>query len=189
MRSSGEDPILWTDTEPARLDRDKADIAAFAPEMVFIEPQSSPQTHGGWSGPIPAWPFDRDEPVGLNLLLGDSSFEVAIIYPSAYPMTPPRFFPLNVEPEPEEHSQSKWHVAPDGFLCLLQSTGGWIPEASPTELIAKAAGWRIEYALMKAGARESMTVNGIVSDASLDQLIAETASQLVSSIPEREADE
>jgi len=178
MTSSGDKPILWLDTDPERLERDRAEIAEFAPEMSFIDPQSHPQTHGEWNGPIPVWPFERDEPPGLIHLLGDSAFEVSMIYPSAYPMTPPRFFPRNVVPEPEEHSQSKWHVSPDGFLCLLQSTGGWTPEASPTELIAKAAGWRIEYALMKAGARDSMTTNGIVSDPCLDQLIAETAVRL-----------
>ncbi len=35
----------------------------------------------------------------------------------------------------------------------------------------KACGWRIEYALMKAGLIDAMTTSGIVSDSSLDGLI------------------
>ena len=167
-------PVLWMDQDPKRLARDFDDIQAFAPSLVFQAPREEPQTHGAWAGPIPRWPFARPQPEGLDYLLGDQDFEIAMVYPSVYPMTPPLFYPLSLTPEPEEHSQSRWHVAPDGFLCLLQSTGGWLPEASPIELIAKAAGWRIEYALMKTGALSEMTTNGIVSDPQLDGLISTT---------------
>ncbi|WP_067514228.1 hypothetical protein [Nocardia puris] len=44
-----------------------------------------------------------------------------------------------------------------------------------TELLAKAAGWRIEYAMMKAGVIEQMSVNGIVSDSLQDHLVAHAA--------------
>jgi hypothetical protein len=79
-----------------------------------------------------------------------------------------------LEPTPEinEISDTIWHVAPGQSLCLFQSEGLWIPEASITDLLLKAAGWRIEYALMHAGAIERMSEHGIVSDASFDALIA-----------------
>lgn len=170
-------PVLWMDQDPARLERDAREVTDFAPGMNFLPPSDEPQTHGGWHGPIPAWPFARAMPDGVNALIGEP-FEVAVAYPSAYPMTPPLVFPLNVTPEPIEHSQTVWHVSPSGMLCLLQSTGAWLPEASITELLLKAAGWRIEYALMKAGAVEQMSTNGIVSDDSLDRKISEVAQDL-----------
>jgi len=170
--------MLWMDQDPKRLARDKAELAAFAPLLRYVEPTSDPQTHGLWLGQIPRWPFERLQPLGLEVLLGGSEFELIMIYPSAYPMTPPTFFPSNVTPEPVEQSQAIWHVAPGGSLCLLQSTGGWPPEASVTELVQKAAGWRVEYALMKAGVIEQMTTNGIVSDPVLDYLVTEVASAM-----------
>lgn len=178
--AGGPSPVLWMDQDPGRLERDRHEITSFAPNLVFVPPDATGQTHGIWVGPIPRWPFDRDEPDGLELLVGPDAFEITLVYPSAYPMTPPLVFPESVTPEPIEHSQAVWHVAPSGMLCLLQSTGGWLPEASVTELLQKAAGWRIEYALMKAGAIDQMTTNGIVSDNSLDALIAVTAKASVS---------
>lgn len=177
---SGRLPLLWSDEDPKRLERDRQEIGAFAPLMQISEPGADLEfLHGRWAGEIPRWPFDRDEPAGLDRLLGDSQFEVRMDYPSAYPMTPPRLYPANVQPELEEHSQGVWHVSPDGSLCLLQSTGGWAPEASATEMLMKAAGWRIEYALMKAGVIKEMTTNGIVSDPVHDALIAGFANTLV----------
>ncbi|GAA3438278.1 hypothetical protein GCM10018954_078940 [Kutzneria kofuensis] len=46
---------------------------------------------------------------------------------------------------------------------------------SVVELLLKAAGWRIEYALMTCGAIESMSLNGIVADPHLDELITQVA--------------
>lgn len=178
-------PTLWMDQDSARLARDKVELAGFAPQLRYEEPTSDPQTHGIWRGVIPRWPFLRPEPEGLETLLGRDDFEVAIVYPSAYPMTPPVFFPLSVTPEPYEQSQAIWHVAPGGSLCLLQSTGGWIPEASIIDLVQKAAGWRVEYALMKAGVIEQMTTNGIVSDPSHDALVTQAASALTQGSAER----
>jgi hypothetical protein len=92
-------------------------------------------------------------------------------YPQAYPMVAPVIAPLRPEPELREWSVHGWHVNGDGTLCLLRSNALWDPRTSLVELLLKAAGWRIEYALMKAGAIEEMTDNGIVSDPVLDELI------------------
>ncbi|EAX1138050.1 hypothetical protein AAT30_25245, partial [Salmonella enterica] len=105
--------------------------------------------------------------------------EVVLEYPAAYPMIEPTIHPLSPVPEIYERTQATWHVLPTGALCLLQSTGAWIPEASVTELLLKAAGWRLEYALMKIGAIERMSEAGIVSDASHDYLLAKDATGLV----------
>lgn len=80
---------------------------------------------------------------------------------------------LDPEPSWSEQTQTAWHVAPGGSLCLLQSVGAWQPESSVTELLAKAAGWRVEYALMKAGVITQMSLTGIVSDPAFDHKIAE----------------
>ncbi len=175
--------ILWMDQDPDRLERDRIEIGVFAPGMTFEAPGSGQQVHGRWTGPIPKWPFERARPDHLDSLIGPDDFEVSLAYPSAYPMTPPLVFPISVRPEPLEHSQAMWHVAPSGMLCLLQSTGGWLPEASVTELLEKAAGWRIEYALMKLGAIDRMTTNGIVSDPVLDATIAVAVRGADSTVP------
>jgi len=186
----GEVPLLWSDEDPQRLERDRQEIGAFAPLMQISEPGADVQfLHGRWVGEIPRWPFDRDEPAGLDRLLRGDQFKVVMVYPSAYPMTPPRLYPANVKPELEEHSQGIWHVSPDGSLCLLQSTGGWRPEASATEMLMKAAGWRIEYALMKAGTIDEMTINGIVSDPVHDALIAGFANAPVTDADADRSDE
>jgi hypothetical protein len=88
-------------------------------------------------------------------------------------MVPPDFWPRSPEPKIEERSQSVWHVLPSGALCLIQSLGHWQPEASLTELLLKAAGWRLEYQLMKAGRIDRMTESGIVSSGDHDELLAE----------------
>jgi hypothetical protein len=169
---AGHTPVLWVEDDPGRMERDRREVCAFAPLMELTEPGVGlAHPHGCWVGEIPRWPFDRPPPAGLDELLGPDRFQIEMEYPSAYPMTPPRIYPANLTPEPVEHSQGVWHVSPDGSLCLLQSTGGWLPEASATEMLQKAAGWRIEYALMKAGAIERMTTNGIVNDPIHDELI------------------
>lgn len=168
-------PILWMDAEPSRLPRDRGEIAAFAPDLQYVGPESQSGAafpHGGWMGELPRWPFDREEPAALVDLIGEHGLTVAMLYPSAYPMVPPALYPGDPEPSLLEQTQAAWHVAPGGSLCLLQNVGAWQPESSVTELLAKAAGWRVEYALMKAGVIAQMSTNGIVSDPSSDHLIA-----------------
>jgi hypothetical protein len=169
-------PIFWQDAEPTRLQRDLKEVAEFAPHLLYQEPHPSDggeHIHGGWFGELPLWPFDRPEPEGLKELVGSNGLTVAVMYSAAHPMVPPTIFPVSVEPAPHEETQAAWHVAPGGSLCLLQSDGGWHPEASITELLAKAAGWHVEYALMKRGLMQEMSVRGIVTDSSFDHLVAE----------------
>jgi hypothetical protein len=98
-----------------------------------------------------------------------------MFYSAAHPMVPPQVHPVDPEPALDERTQHRWHVAPGGALCLLQTYGAWTPESSIVELLLKAAGWRVEYALMKSGVVDAMTVNGIVSDPSRDHLVAQAA--------------
>ncbi|TRY19405.1 hypothetical protein FOJ82_00355 [Tessaracoccus rhinocerotis] len=172
--------VLWSEAEPSRLERDRAEMQQFAPDVVYQDP--NPDTgamfrHGGWSGELPRWPFQRPEPVGFDELIGDHGLLFVLEYSAAHPMLPPTIYPVRPEPEVEEQTQATWHVAPGGSLCLLQSDGAWRPEASITELLLKASGWRVEYALMKAGVIDRMTVNGIVSDSTSDHLIAKAVTR------------
>ncbi|WP_237404792.1 hypothetical protein [Actinacidiphila reveromycinica] len=73
-------------------------------------------------------------------------------------------------PEPWEWTQHCWHLNGDASLCLLRDDV-WTGRESVVDLLLKAAGWRIEYALMKHRAIEQMTSSGIVADDSLDQLL------------------
>lgn len=170
-------PILWFAAEPQRLERDAAEVRALVPGVMYQSANSgsAAAVHGGWHGVLPTWPFDRPEPSGLSDLLSGGGLEFALLYPAAYPMVPPAVYPVNPVPEIIEQTQSRWHVAPGGALCLLQSEGSWLPEASVTELLVKAAGWRVEYALMKAELLDQMTINGIVSDDSIDHLVSRAA--------------
>ncbi|MFW0797784.1 hypothetical protein AAFP30_28550 [Gordonia sp. CPCC 205515] len=81
--------------------------------------------------------------------------------------------PIDPQPELREWTAHAWHVNGDGTLCLLRSTSLWDPQASVTELLLKAAGWRVEYALMKTGLIETMSTTGIISDDSLDHLVTD----------------
>ncbi|EGD44061.1 hypothetical protein NBCG_01649 [Nocardioidaceae bacterium Broad-1] len=172
-------PVLWVDAEPEVLTRDISDIATFAPDLVYEPPQmigGQVVHHGRWVGRLPVWPFDRTEPEGLGRLLPEG-VSVVMAYAAAHPVLPPRVSAIDPNPDLGERTQHRWHVAPGGSLCLIQTEGDWSPETSPVELLLKAAGWRIEYALMKAGVVDSMTTNGIVSDPCLDHLIADAACQ------------
>lgn len=176
--SQSASPVFWQDAEPSRLQRDLKEVVEFAPQLEYHAPDPlahGEYVHGGWFGELPLWPFDRAEPAGLQALVGASGLTVAVMYSAAHPMVPPTIFPVSIKPTHHEETQSAWHVAPGGSLCLLQSDGGWHPEASITELFAKAAGWNVEYALMKCGAIQHMSVRGIVSDSSLDHFVTESA--------------
>ncbi|WP_062995204.1 hypothetical protein [Nocardia mikamii] len=172
-------PILWVDAEPDRLQRDLTEVADFAPHLMYCPPDPDSEIpHGGWKGELPRWPFNRPAPESLDELIGTAGLPVSVAYRAAYPMVPPLIYPLDPVPTLEERTQTTWHVAPGGSLCLLRSVGAWLPEASITELLAKAAGWRIEYALMKAAVIDQMSVNGIVSDPSHDHLILHAAHRM-----------
>lgn len=165
--------ISWWKAEPARLARDQYEISARFPELVWHEVGA-----GAWTGRLPMWPLERAEPTGLSTLLDDCGLQVEIAYRQAYPMVPPRIFPVDPQPQPVEFTQHQWHVNGDGSLCQFQTDTAWDPRDSVCDVIVKAAAWRVEYALMKAGALEQMTLQGIVSDASLDDLIAATVERL-----------
>lgn len=166
--------ISWMVAEPARLARDRREVESRFNNLVFEEQPDDLAPHGSWRGHIPVWPFERSEPDGLQEVV-PTPLEVVIAYPSAYPMLAPRFIPRQPAPSFDERSQHRWHVAPNGQLCLLQSEALWSPDSSIVDLIEKAAGWRIEYALVKAGVLESMSLHGIALDGSFDHLITEMA--------------
>jgi hypothetical protein len=165
-------PTRWIDRDPERYRRDVREVSAAFPDLVWTDVGA-----GGWDGVLPLWPFDRPAPTGLNELAGHAGLHVEVRYPQAYPMVPPSIRALNPEPDFREWTVHGWHVNGDGTLCLLLTMSLWDPQSSVVELLLKAAGWRIEYALMKVGAIDAMTSSGIVSDDSLDELIAASATR------------
>ncbi len=167
----GIEPVNWWDAEPARWARDRDGIAARFPEFTW-----TPSGAGGWVGRLPMWPLERPEPSGLSRLLGGVGLEVVIAYRQAYPMVPPRIYPVDPQPAAVECTQHRWHVNGDGSLCQFQTDTAWDPRDSICDLILKAAAWRVEYALLKTGVLEHVTTHGIVSDPALDNLVT-TASE------------
>jgi hypothetical protein len=130
---------------------------------------------GAWKGRLPRWPFARPEPPGLANLIGELGMKIAVMYGHAYPMVPPAIVPLDPEPALHTRTEQRWHVMGDGSLCLFQDDVTWTGRESVVDVLLKAAGWRVEFELMRRGAIEAMTINGIVDDPQLDHQLAELA--------------
>jgi hypothetical protein len=160
------DPIAWWECEPHRLRHDQEEITALFPGLTWQQ-----EGAGSWEGRLPRWPFDRPEPAHVADWMGGEGLLLRVEYRQAYPMVAPRLIPLEPSPELFEWTQHRWHVNGDASLCLLREAAAWTGRESVVGLLLKAAGWRIEYALMKHNAIEEMTVNGIVSDDRLDHLL------------------
>jgi hypothetical protein len=163
-------PLTWWQCEPRRLARDQAEISSRFPDLNW-----QPKGAGGWLGRLPRWPFARPEPPGLVETIGTQGLEIALVYGHAYPMVPPAIHPLDPEPDLIVRTDQRWHVMGDGSLCLFQDDAIWTGRGSVVELLLKAAGWRVEFELMRRGLIGAMTVNGIVEDPQLDHLLAEVA--------------
>lgn len=159
---SEDEPITWWRAEPRRLERDQTEITARFDDLVW-----NSDGDGTWTGVLPLWPFDRPEPPHLRTWAGEG-LRLTVAYNQANPMVEPSLHPLDPEPPPQEWTQTRWHVNGDGTLCLLQEHALWTGRDSLVDLLIKAAGWRLEYALMKYGAIQEMSRCGIVSDSRYD---------------------
>lgn len=154
----------WAEDDPPRLERELAAMPSVAPGLTWDGLR--------WSGTVPLWPFERPRPAGLDSYVGDRRLSIEISYYESFPMVAPRFVPIDPRPELIERTQHRWHVNGDGSLCLFQTFSDWDPFATAADLVPKAAGWFLEYLLMKDRAVEAMTTAGIVLDDSLDHLFA-----------------
>lgn len=160
----------WWRAEPARLERDRRELGEHFPDLSWFEPDDAIRQAGGWRGQLPLWPFERPRPEGLDAL-GDG-LRLELVYPQAWPVVAPWIYPLDPEPDVMARTEHRWHVNGNGSLCLLQSAQQWRTEDSLVELLLKAAGWRIEFALVQADLLEAMTEAGIVTDPTLDPLLS-----------------
>ncbi|MGW6489331.1 hypothetical protein [Streptomyces sp. NPDC055056] len=165
--STGRTPISWWACEPRRLHRDQEEITTRFPGLAW-----NAEGAGSWEGRLPRWPFDRPEPERLADWTGSDGLLLRIEYSQAYPMVVPRLVPLDPLPELDEWTQHRWHVNGDASLCLLRDDI-WTGRESVVDLLLKAAAWRVEYALMKAGAIEQMSANGIVDDHCFDDFLTQ----------------
>lgn len=170
MGNSIGEPVTWWQCEPRRLARDQAEIRDRFPGLEWRAGGA-----GGWFGRLPRWPFARQEPAGLVETVGEQGLQIAVVYGHAYPMVPPAIFPLDPEPGLSTRTDQRWHVMGDGSLCLFQDAATWTGRDSVVELLLKAAGWRVEFELMRRGTIEAMTINGVVEDSQFDHLLAEIA--------------
>jgi hypothetical protein len=157
----------WWRHDPARLEADVAEIEALFPDL---DPLPELGAGAGWVGRLPIWPFDRvaplvfpDNVVGLGIVL---------LIPPSYPMALPQVMPVDPKPEFMERTQHRWHVNGDGSLCMVQEQRNWTGREKITDLLKKAAGWRLEYDLVRAGVFPAMSLAGIVTDPSRDESIA-----------------
>lgn len=157
----------WSEAEPRRFRFDTEMLAGFAPNLQW-QPEGQ-----AWVGELPVWPFRRPQPPGLHELL-PRGLVVTVSPPPVYPMVAPVLYPIDPDPPIAVRTQQRWHVAGDGRLCLMKSPGQWDPREPLTNLLLRAIGWHVEYALMIRGLIPAMTVNSIVDDDQHDSLI-ETA--------------
>lgn len=162
--------LTWWRCEPRRLERDRMEITEMFPDLEWRE-----EGAGSWIGRLPRWPFSRPEPDGLSDLIGAEGLRVEVAYRHAYPMVPPAIYPIDPQPDVLMLTDHRWHVNGDGSLCLMQADATWTGRESVVDLLLKAAGWRVEYALMKAGVIDAMTLHGIVEDDGSDELVAVAA--------------
>ncbi|PPF75507.1 hypothetical protein [Pseudoclavibacter sp. Z016] len=167
------DSRTWWEDDPARLEQEIADVRAVAPLLTWTEEEA-----GWFEGPLPLWPFARSAPANISDLL--DPFVVRVEYNHAFPAAPPHILPLLPQPVPTIRGFTQFHVLPSGRLCLLRDADQWYPWSKTSELLLKASGWAIEFALFEAGAITRMSMSGIVIDTSHDELIAEQIETLTS---------
>lgn len=152
----------WWEHDSARLNLDQRMVEAKFPGLSYRL-----EGPGYLEGPLPIWPFERLIPNGVDAI---SPLQVGVIFGHAYPAAEPQIYPLSPEPALFERSFTQWHVLGTGALCLLQDADMWTLRAPLEELLLKAAGWRLEYELIRRGKIAEMTVAGIVSSDELDEL-------------------
>lgn len=162
----------WWESDPERLARDLQEVPAHFPDLQFEQVGA-----GQWSGRLPYWPFERSRPASLDMLTGGDGLLLDLYYPQSYPMVPPNLFPREPDPDVLLRTQHRWHLNGDGSLCLLRVPELWTGREPVTDLLLKAAGWRIEYELMKANLIDRMSENGIVTDPTYDHLVEEAPCQ------------
>lgn len=148
--------------DPLRLARELEAMPAAAPQLAWMGEH--------WAGELPVWPFERTKPPALGDYLAGRRFSVEIRYYESFPMTAPRFIPIDPVPPIAVWTMNRWHVAGDGSLCLFQNFTDWDPFCTAADMVPKAAGWFLEYLLMGDGVVEEMTCLGIAVDDSLDHL-------------------
>jgi hypothetical protein len=159
----------WWKDQPVALERVLADVQEATFDLAWY-----PAGGGVLSGHLPRWPFDRPPPELLTTLVLEGLL-VEVHLGQSFPMLCPKVFPLDPLPPIDRWTQHCWHVNGDGSLCQLQSADAWDPSTSVVDVLRKAAGWRVEYALVQAGAAPAMSLSGMVSDDSLDALVTEAA--------------
>jgi hypothetical protein len=171
-RAEGDWPrIGWQDAEPGVVRREQQAMKAAAPDLVWRDEADG----SGWYGRVPHWAASRPAPAGLEAFLAGRRLQLRIRYPEAFPMVPPRLYPLDPEPQLIARTQQQWHVEGDGALCLMQAATDWHPRDTAADLIAKASAWFVEFLLLTDGCISQMTERGISVDTSLDSLIAAAA--------------
>lgn len=165
-------PWYEADSELAAIERERVLAVASQMEWRVDLEHGGRGDLSGWVGPLPDWTPERPRPSGLDALLGDGPLIARVIYREAFPVVAPVVVPVSVDTPLEHRTDARWHVMGDGSLCLIQQAWAWSPMDSAADLIVKASGWYIEYQLMRREAIQSMTLNGIHYDDSLDDVIA-----------------
>lgn len=165
------DPISWIDAEPDRVEFEKREMRERALDMEWRRCEELPS--GGFVGLAPEWPFERDQPKKLHNLTQGKRLLVRLQFWEGYPAQPPRLFPLDPEPPPEERLREEVHVNGDGSICLILHPSDWSSSECAADLLTKASGWFLEYLAVKAGLIDAMSAAGMFNSTELDKKIEE----------------
>jgi len=116
----------------AHLHEAEAEIKQAATELERAEHD----LERAWVGEVPIWPFDRPPPPDLEAFLDGERLRVKILYPQAFPMVAPIFYPVEPDPDPSTWTLHDWHLNGDGSLCLLQSVSAWRADGTAAETLS-----------------------------------------------------
>lgn len=176
-RGSLVPPISWTEAQPELVEREQQAMAAVAPELVWRDDLDWPNGHRafGWTGAVPIWTPDRPPPAGLEKLLGGAHLELQVCYPEAFPAVPPSLYPISPIVPFDRRTRHDWHMNGNGSICLTRHALDWSLSDTAADLVAKAAGWFVEYRLLEEELINAMSECGIYTDDSFDELIVGSA--------------
>jgi molybdopterin/thiamine biosynthesis adenylyltransferase len=113
---------MWFIGDPARLERERAAIAALMSEVDWLQDAD--------------WRLTADARVKLDfsIVIGDQRFALRMTYPKLFPFTPPEVAPVGQDRRLSTHQYGD----ETGNLCLQHRPDNWMPTVTGADMIRSA---------------------------------------------------